>query len=114
MINKELALKLWKLEMADKEYAYDFSGKKIKKEEYLENNRVGWIISYCKPLELGGPDDESNMIIMHHETVHERNNGYPKFKIVDKEYEVKYDKKNEFYYIEKVLPDDDDEGGFFI
>ena len=40
MINKELALKLWKLEMADKEYAYDFSGKKIKKEEYLNAMRV--------------------------------------------------------------------------
>ena len=35
MISKERALKLWKLEMADKEYAYDFSGKKIKKSDYI-------------------------------------------------------------------------------
>lgn len=113
MIDKELALKLWKLEMADKEYAYDFSGKKIKKDEYLQDNRVGWLISYVKPLECGGPDDESNMVIMHHETYHERGNAYPNFKIINAKYEVKYDQKNDFYYIEKVISDDDD-GGFFL
>lgn len=113
MISKERALKLWKLEMADKEYAYDFSGKKIKRDDYLENNRVGWVVAYVRPLEYGGTDNDNNTVIMHHETFEERNNQYPKFKIIKDEYEAKYDEKNDFYYIEKVLSDDFD-GGFFI
>ena len=113
MISKERALKLWKLEMADKEYAYDFSGKKIKKSDYLENNRVGWVVAYVRPLECGGQDNDNNTVIMHHETFEERNNQYPKFKIIKDEYEATYDEKNDFYYIEKVLADDFD-GGFFI
>ena len=39
MISKERALNLWKLEMADKEYAYDFSGKKIKKSDLLNGRK---------------------------------------------------------------------------
>ena len=113
MITKEKALELWKLEMADKEYGYDFSGKKIKRDEYLADNRVGWLVAHVKPLETGGPDNDSNYVIMHHETFRERDGKYPTFEIVGKEYTVKYDKKNDFYYIEKILKDDDD-GGFFI
>lgn len=110
MIDKKRAMELWKLEKSDKEYAYDFSGKKIKKSEYQQNNRVGWVVAYVRPIEHGGVDDDNNTVIMHHETYEERENKYPKFTIVGKEYEVKYDEKEDFYYIEKV----DTDGGFFI
>ena len=113
MVDKQLALKLWKYDMQDKEYAYNFSGKKIKKTEYLENNRVGWVVTYVKPLSYGGPDNESNMVIMHQETYLERGDKYPIFNVVGKEYEAKYDERNDFYYIERVISDDDD-GGFFL
>ena len=108
MISKERALKLWKLEMADKEYAYDFSGKKIKKSDYLENNRVGWVVAYVRPLECGGQDNDNNTVIMHHETFEERNNQYPKFRIIKDEYEAKYDEKNDFYFSHSCL------AGFFV
>ena len=36
--SKKEALELWVREMGDKEYSYDFTGRKIKREEYLEKN----------------------------------------------------------------------------
>ena len=39
-------------EYGNKKYAYDFTGKKIKQTEY-QQNQVGWVITYMKPLELG-------------------------------------------------------------
>ena len=38
--NREEALELWKNEMGEKEYAYDFSGKKIKRSDYLEKTKL--------------------------------------------------------------------------
>ncbi len=110
MVDKKRAFELWKLVIGDKEYGYDFAGKKIKKEDYLVNNQVGWVVSYVKPLELGGPSDDSNTVIMHIETLEERDNQYPNFTIVGKKYVAKYDEKEDFYYIEKEEYD----GGFFI
>lgn len=113
MYTKNDALKLWEAEIGDKEYSYDFHGKKIKRADYLEKNQVGWVITYLKPLELGGPNNIGNIIIMHHRTAEEKALNYPKFQIDSLEYVVQYDKKKDFYYVEKVLDDDDDEG-FFI
>ena len=38
-MTKEEALLLWLDEIGDNLYAYDFSGKKIKKTDYLMNNK---------------------------------------------------------------------------
>jgi len=114
MINKTDALQLWQHEMGDKDYAYDFTGKKIKQSDYLENNQVGWVITYLKPLELGGPNNISNKIIMHHRTYEERGQSYPKFSIDNDEYVVQYDQKGDFYYIERIFDEDEDDEGVFI
>ena len=65
--SKDEAMKLWLHEMGDKEYSYDFAGKKIKRNDYLVDNQVGWVISYLKPLELGDKDNIGNIVIMHHQ-----------------------------------------------
>ncbi len=113
--NREEALKLWNNEMGDKEYAYDFTGKKIKRSDYLEKNQVGWVITYIRPLEAGGNDNIGNIIIMHHRTFEEWGFQYPEFSIAGNDYRIHYDEKGDYYYIEKVLiDDDDDDDGFFI
>lgn len=112
MFDKKDALKLWESEMGNREYAYDFSGKKIKKSDYMIDNQVGWVIGYVKPTEIGGPTHIGNIIIMHYRTNEEKGLDYPKFKIVNTEYMAYYDEKNDSYYIEKVYEDDDDESMF--
>lgn len=112
MIDKTKAMDIWQHEKGDKEYDYDFTGKKIKRSDYLEKNQVGWLITYLKPLELGGENNIGNIIIMHHRTYEERGMQYPRIIIDDNEYLVHYCKKDDYYYIEKVLDDDDDDGVF--
>ncbi len=102
------ALELWKDEIGDKEYSYDFSGKKIKKEDYLLTNEVGWVISYVRPLELGGTKDKGNIIILHHRTHDEKGLNYPNFKINHTHYTCVYDQKYDYNYIEEVLDDEDE------
>ncbi|HNZ78278.1 MAG TPA: hypothetical protein PLH44_04200 [Bacilli bacterium] len=114
MFDKKDAIKLWEAEMGNTEYAYDFSGKKIKKADYMENNEVGWVVTYLKPIELGGPTHIGNTIIMHQRTLEEKGLNYPNFIIVGQEYTVKYDEKGDFYYVEKVLSDDEDDDSYFI
>lgn len=92
-MEKSKALELWNYEMQNKEYAYDFAGRKIKKNDYCENNQVGWVIGYMKPLELGGRDYDGNIVIMHHTTKEEKGINYPDFEIMNKLYTVKYDEK---------------------
>lgn len=107
-MNKDEALKMWLDEIGDVEYSYDFSGKKIKQSDYLETNQVGWVVTYIKPLELGGPQNKNNSIIMHHRTLDEKGLNYPKFTIVDKAYQVIYDEREDFYYIERIINEDED------
>ena len=106
---KSQALELWKYEMQDKPYAYDFSGRKVKKTDFEMNNSVGWVVAYMKPLELGGKDYDGNTIIMHHTTRDEKGLNFQEFEIMNKQYRVVYDEKEDFYYIEKISPED---GGF--
>ena len=54
----EEALKVWNHEFGDVEYAHDFTGRKVKRSDYKEENQVGWVVSYVKPLNLGGPNNE--------------------------------------------------------
>lgn len=112
MFDRKDALKIWEMGMGSKEYAYDFSGRKIKKGDYLETNQVGWVIGYVKPIEIGGPTHIGNIIIMHHLTAEEKGLNYPKFKIVDSEYMAYYDEKKDAYYIEKIYDDEDDDAIF--
>ncbi|MDD4057061.1 MAG: hypothetical protein PHF85_05385 [Bacilli bacterium] len=114
MFDKKDAIKLWEAEMGNVEYAYDFSGKKIKKADYMENNEVGWVVTYLKPIELGGPTHIGNIIIMHQRTLEEKGLNYPNFTIVDQEYIIQHDEKGDFYYVEKVLSDDEDDDSYFI
>lgn len=114
MRSKDEAMKLWLHEMGDKEYSYDFAGKKIKRSDYLVDNQVGWVISYLKPLELGGKENIGNIIIMHHRTFEEKGLQFPKMVIYDQEYIIHYSEKDDYYYIEKVLSDDEDDDGVFI
>lgn len=114
MDNREIALKLWEKEIGNKEYSYDFTGRKIKRTDYLIENQVGWVITYVRPLKKGGPDNINNIIIMHHNSYDEKKDDYPKFTSKGFEYIAKYDKKEDFYYIERILPDDDDDEAYFI
>lgn len=102
-MEKELALKVWKHEFGDVEYAHDFTGRKVKKSDYLIENQVGWVVSYIKPLSLGGKDHTDNMIILNHNTAYEKADNYPIFEVVGKKYQICYDEKEDFYYIEAVL-----------
>ena len=108
-MKKSDALKLWMLAFNDKEYAYDFAGRKIKRDDYEEKNQVVWVVGYMKPLELGGEDNDGNTIIMHHNTLEEKGQNYPSFECLNKKFIVKYDEKEDFYYIEK---ESNDESGF--
>ena len=109
MFNKEEALSIWEHEMGKKEYAYDFAGKKIKFDAYLKNNEVGWVITFLRPLSLGGSNNLNNIIIMHHRTFNERNDQYPKFTIDEKEYIVHHNVNEDYYYLEKIIDDDNDD-----
>lgn len=104
-MSKQEALQVWQHEFGDVQYAYDFTGRKIKKDDYLVENQVGWVVSYIKPLELGGPVDEGNTIILNHNTAYEKANDYPEFEVVGVKYRICYDEVEDFYYIEKVLLD---------
>ena len=114
MKSRSEAMELWLHEMGDKEYSYDFTGRKIKRSDYLENNQVGWVISYLKPLELGGTDNIGNIILMHHRTLEAKGMQFPNIKIDEDEYVVHYSKKDDYYYIEKILSEDEDDDGVFI
>lgn len=112
-MDKNEALKIWKYEMDDREYGYDFAGRKIKKSDYGLTNSVGWTIGYLFPIELGGKKDDKNIKIMHYTTLEEKGLNYPQFSILHKGFVVKYDDKEDYYYIEKISSDDFDEEGFF-
>ena len=43
------------------------------------------------------------MIILNHNTAFEKADNYPNFEVVNEKYTIKYDKSEDFYYIEKVL-----------
>lgn len=102
---KSEALIIWEHEFGDVEYAYDFTGRKVKKDDYLVENQVGWVVSFIKPLALGGPIDEGNIIILNHNTAYEKADNYPDFEIVGVKYRAFYDEKDDFYYIQKNLGD---------
>lgn len=102
-MKKEEALKVWLHEYGDVDYAHDFSGRKIKRDDYKIENQVGWVVDYICPLSHGGKKNEDNMIILNHSTAFEKADNYPNFEIVGVKYEIKYDEKEDFYYIEKVM-----------
>ena len=49
-MDRSEALKIWEHEFGDLDYAYDFVGRKIKREDYDVENQVGWIVGYMRPL----------------------------------------------------------------
>ncbi len=102
-MTKQEALKIWLHEFGDVDFAYDFTGRKIKRSDYLVENQVGWVVSYVRPLELGGNTDEGNTIILNHNTAYEKASNYPEFEVVGKRYRICYDEVDDFYYIEKIL-----------
>ena len=101
-MDKKEALKVWEHEFGDVEYAYDFTGRKVKRSDYLVENQVGWVVSFVKPLELGGPNDEGNIIILNHNTAYEKAKNYPNFEVVGIKYRACYDEKGDYYYIIKA------------
>lgn len=100
-MDKKEALKIWEHEFGNAEYAYDFTGRKVKQSDYLIENQVGWVVSYVRPLELGGKHEEGNVIILNHNTAFEKGLNYPNFEVVGVKYIVRYDSKGDYYYIEK-------------
>lgn len=104
-MTKQEALKVWLHEFGDVDYAHDFTGRKIKREDYNVKNQVGWVVSYVMPLELGGPINEGNTIILNHNTAYEKANDYPEFEVVGVKYKICQDEQEGFYYIEKILFD---------
>lgn len=107
-MEKRLALKVWQHEFGNNEYAYDFTGRKIKRDDYQISNQVGWVVSYMKPLSLGGTTDDGNTIILHHFTESEKKELFPRFSVDDIPYRIIHDEKNDYYYIEKMEELEDD------
>jgi len=107
MDNNE-ALALWLDEIGDHEYSYDFSGKKIKREDYQNDNQVGWVVTYIKPLALGGEKNKGNVIIMNQNTNEQKGLNYPEFSVDHKKFRALYNEKGDFHYIEEILEEDDD------
>lgn len=101
-MTKKEALLIWQHEFGDKEYAYDFNGRKIKREDYLVANQVGWVVAYMRPLEKGGNNDEGNIIILHHNTAAEKLDKYPYFTVDEIPYVVRSSDDQTYYYIEKL------------
>jgi len=107
MMTKEDALAIWLDEIGNQEYSYDFSGRKIKREDYMVDNQVGWVVTYIKPIELGGMANKGNIIIMNYLTKEQKGMNYPEFIIDYKHYIAQYDKKGDFHYIEEILEEED-------
>jgi len=101
-VTKQEALKIWEREFGSVDYAHDFTGRKIKKEDYGLENQVGWVVSYMKPISLGGLQNEDNEMIVHHITNYEKGENYPDFEVVGIKYHVGHDEKLDFYFIEKI------------
>ena len=99
-MTKAEALKIWL-----HEYAHDFTGRKIKRDDYEVENQVGWVVSHVFPTELGGPNNEGNIIILNHNTAYEKANNYPEFEVVGVRYLICHDERDDFYYIEKIIED---------
>ena len=106
-MTKEEALEIWLREIGDTEYSYDFAGRKIKRSDFNILNEVGWQIGYLKPIALGGKENDGNRIIVHHRTLEEKGDNYPAFSIDHDQYEVIYDAKSDYYYVEKNLDNED-------
>lgn len=105
MMNYDEALKVWLHEFGDVEYSHDFSGRKIKRSDYMKDNQVGWVVSHIKPLSLGGLDNADNRIILNHNTAYDKGDNYPDFEVVGVKYTICHDTAEDFYYIEKVIED---------
>ena len=101
-MDKKEALKIWEHEFGSLEYAYDITGRKIKRDDYMVNNQVGWVVAYMRPLSKGGKMDDGNTIILHHHTAYEKGENYPIFTVDCVEYSIQYDETDDFYYIEKT------------
>ena len=101
-MDRNKALEVWEHEFGNQEYAYDFTGRKIKKDDYLIKNQVGWVVSYMCPIALGGTTDDGNTIILHHLTADEKQDNYPEFSVDCINYTVCHEKDGNFYYIVKT------------
>lgn len=106
-MDKSEALKIWEHEYGNQEYAHDVIGRKIKRSDYMMNNQVGWVVTYIRPLELGGTKDDGNTIILHHHSALEKGNNYPEFFVDSIKYIVKHEIDGDFYYIESSEERDD-------
>ncbi|MBR2891450.1 MAG: hypothetical protein IKC22_03620 [Bacilli bacterium] len=107
-MDKKEALLIWEHEYGSLEYAYDIVGRKIKREDYMVENQVGWVVAYMRPLNAGGTTDDGNTIILHHHTASEKGDSYPEFFVDSKKYIVKHDEIEDFYYIESTDNRDDE------
>ena len=89
-MDKKEALLIWQHEYGDHEYARDIAGRKIKRDDYMVENQVGWVVTYMKPLALGGSTDDGNTIILHHHTASEKGESYPEFSVDSIQFIVKF------------------------
>ena len=55
---------------------------------------MGWVVSYVCPLELGGPNNEGNTIILNHNTAYEKANHFPDFEVVGTKYTICHDEED--------------------
>ena len=102
-MTKDEALKIWLREFGNVDYAHDFTGRKIKRDDFGVINQVGWVVDYMKPLSLGGLQNEDNEMIVHHVTSYEKGDNYPDFEVVGIQYHVGHDEKDDYYFIEKIV-----------
>jgi hypothetical protein len=113
MMDKAKALEIWDQELGEKEYVYDFAGRKIKREDYLETNQVGWVVAYMRPLQLGGTQDSGNIVVVHHRTAEDKGDRYPEFETDGQQYIIQYEENGDYYYIEKCIPEEDEDDDYY-
>lgn len=107
-MDKKEALLIWEHEYGQADYARDVAGRKIKRDDYMVENQVGWVVTYMKPLSMGGTTDDGNTIILHHHTASEKGDSYPEFSVDSMKFRVVHDEVEDFYYIESLEGRDDE------
>lgn len=112
-INRETALRLWKVWFGNKQKAYDFTGRIIAKAAYNDrNSEFGWNIDHILPQSRGGKTADHNLICCHILTNDEKADKFPCFVANGKEYEIRK-KQNHYEIVAKTptvfVPKEDEE-----
>lgn len=102
MNNKKKAFDIWNKTFGkNQQLAEDFSGRKIDKSGYGNNNhKYGWNLEHIYPSSQGGKNNEENLTICHILTNREKGNKFPTFKANNQNFQIV--KNGEHWSIQKI------------